>query len=314
MPLLQAEALKLSNYDMRRGVIEEIISTDELFQFLPFLRTEGKAYVYIREGSLATVQFIAPNVDIPESASSFQEVSVTLRILAGDVDVDNYLATAHGDLNDQKAIQIALKAKAMARTFSQYMITGDSSTVYNLAPLGGPPSITNIEFDGLDVLATGAMDYNIGTGNGDVLSFDVLDELLDKVLLGADVLMTGKRTLRDFMKLCRALSSVTPDYVKSPSGQNLLAYRGKPFILNDWVAENLTVGTATNQCSSIYAMRLNEGDGVHGLYTGDSAGFVVQEIGQLEKRDATRTRLKWYVALALKATHTLAIMRGLKKL
>jgi hypothetical protein len=311
MPLLEVEAKKLSNNDLIRGIVEEIIDTDELFNFLPFVKTEGKAYVYNREGTLASAQFIVPNVDVPESASTFTEVSVTLRIIAGDVDVDNFIATAYGDTNEQKPLQIALKAKAVARLFSEKLIKGDSSTAYNLSSLGGGSSVTSVEFDGLDVLCQSPYDYNIAS-NGDTVDFDALDELLDKVKLGAQALVMSQRTIRDFRKLCRGVSNVTPEYIKSPSGQNLLAYSGKPILRNDFIADNLTVGTATSVCSSIYAVRMNETDGVHGLYTGNSVGMEVIEIGQLEKRDATRTRIRWYTGLALKATHALAILRGIK--
>ena len=311
MPLLEVEAKKLSNTDLRRGIIEEIIDFDTVQQFLPYVRTEGKAFVYNREGTLATAQFVVPNIDIPESASTFVEVTATLRIIAGDVDVDNFINTTYSDLNPQKSIQIGLKAKAVARLFSQKMISGDSSTVYNFASLGGPVAATNVEFDGLDVLCQGAMDYDIDT-NGDVLSFDDIDILLDKVKLGCDGLMTSRRTMRDFRKLCRAVSSVTPEYIKAPGGQSVIAYDGKPILRNDFVSDTWVTGSSGAVCSSMYAFRFNEQDGVHGIYTGDAAGMQIIEIGQLEKRDATRTRIRWYVAMALKSTLSLAILRGIK--
>lgn len=311
MPLLEVEAKKLTNNDLVRGIVEEIIDYDEMFRFVPFVQTQGKAYVYIREGTLASAQFIVPNVDVPESASTFVEVSVTLRIIAGDVDVDNFIATAYGDLAAQKATQIALKAKAVARLWSEKFIRGNTATSYNLAPLGGGSAVTDVEFNGLDNLVSTSYNYNIA-GNGDVLSFDALDILLDRVKLGADVLMTSQRTIRDFMKMCRSVSNVTPEYVKSGSGRDILAYAGKPILRNDFVSDTQTVGSATAACSSIYAIRLNENDGVHGIYTGSSVGMQIQEIGQLEKRDATRTRIKWYTALAQKATHAMAILRGIK--
>jgi hypothetical protein len=226
------------------------------------------------------------------------------------VDVDSFIAATTSDTNDQKAIQIALKAKAVARLFSQKFILGDTATTYNLSSLGGGSSVANVEFSGLDVLASGAMDYDIAT-DGDTLDFNHMDVLLDKVKLGPDALVMSRRTIREFKAALRALSNVAPEFVRSGS-QNLLAYTGVPILLNDWVVDNLTVGSATSVCSSIYAMRMNLGDGLHGVYAGDSAGFVVQEIGQLESKDSTRTRIKWYCALALKSTQSLAIARGFK--
>lgn len=311
MPLLQAEALKLSNNDLIRGIVEEIIDVDDTFALLPFTHTQGKAYVYNRENVLADASFILPNLNVPESATSFTEVSVTLRILIGDVDVDNFINTAYSDTNSQKAVQVAHKAKAIARKFAKTFIEGDSATTFDLSALGGPASVANVEFDGIDKLCPAGQVVSNGT-NGAVLSFDKLDELIDTVKLGPDAFVMSRRTIRDFKKLLRSLTHVSPEYIQLSNGRQALAYAGIPILLNDFIKDDKTVGTAAGVCSTVYAARFNEADGVHGVYTGANAGFDVIEIGQLEGKDSTRTRVRWYCALALKATHALAKLVGVK--
>ena len=66
MPLLKTEAEKLSNNDLVAGVIEEIIDREDLFAVLPFVKTEGKAYVYNRENTVSEGAFIDPNEAITE--------------------------------------------------------------------------------------------------------------------------------------------------------------------------------------------------------------------------------------------------------
>ncbi len=310
MPLLRVESEKLSNNDLIRGVVEEIIDSDEVFQFLPFTRTEGKAYVYNRENQLASSQFITVNVDVPESASTFTEVSLTLRIIAGDVDVDNFLQETQGDTNDQKAIQIAMKAKSVARLFSDKFINGDESETYNLTSLGGGSSVDKIEFDGLDELCTIGQTLTKGT-DGAALSFDHIDELLDMVKLGPDALVMSRRTVRSYQKLLRALGGTQPAFVELDNGKRVMAYGATPILVNDFISDAQTVG-ASEDCSVIYALRMNEMDGVHGVYGGDEVGIRLVDIGQLQHRDATRTRLKWYVALALKSTKSLARLTGVR--
>lgn len=310
MPLLRVESEKLSNNDLIRGVVEEIIDTDDVFQFLPFTRTEGKAYVYNRENQLASSQFITVNVDVPESASTFTEVSLTLRIIAGDVDVDNFLNETQGDTNNQKAIQIAMKAKSVARLFADKFINGDESTTYNLTSLGGGAAVDNIEFDGLDELCVASQTLTKGT-DGAAFSFDHLDELLDMVRLGTDALVMSRRTIRSYQKLLRALGGTQPHFVQLDNGKRIMAYGDTPILLNDFISEAQTVGDSTD-CTTIYALRMNEMDGVHGVYGGDEIGIRMVDIGQLQHRDATRTRLKWYVALALKGTKSLARLTGVR--
>jgi hypothetical protein len=313
MPLLAVEAAKLSNNQLMRGVIEEVIDMDFLYRYLPFTRVEGKAHVYNRENALASAQFITVNVDVPESATTFTEVSVTLRIIAGDVDVDNFLQQVQSDHNDQKATQVAFKAKAVARLFSDKLVNGDASTAYNLSALGGGGSVTNVEFDGMDILTVGGQIVTNGT-NGGALSFDKLDELMDKVPLGIDAFVASRRTIRDYKKLMRALSNVSPEMVTVPgTAFTTVGYAGKPILLNDFISNAKTVGSSAD-CSTVYAARFNEDDGFFGLFNGDSAGWTIQEIGQLEKRDATRTRVKWYVAAGLRSTKSLAKMTGVRSI
>src|SRR5260370_11959173 len=127
MPLLQAEADKLSNNQLVAGVIEEIIEKDELCALLAVVGISGKADVYDRENTLPDADFLSPNDAVNESAGTFTEVVSKLRILAGDVDVDKFLQETESDTNDQRATQIGLKAKAVARKFTRTIAQGNST-------------------------------------------------------------------------------------------------------------------------------------------------------------------------------------------
>ena len=85
---------------------------------------------------------------------------------------------------------------------------------------------------------------------------------------------------------------------------------GVPILRNDHLPGNETQGSS-NVCCSIYAVRLNEIDGMHGLYGGASAGFRVEEIGTVQNKDAERIRVKWYCGSALKSTKSLARLKGI---
>ena len=53
--------------------------------------------------------------------------------------------------------------------------------------------------------------------------------------------------------------------------------------------------------------RFGEGDGLCGIQNG---GTQTEFWERLEEKDAQRTRIKWYCGLALKATKSLAAIRG----
>lgn len=300
MALLKVEAEKLSNNDLLRGVIEEVIDREDLFAVLPFVKTEGKAYVYNRENGVVEAEFLDPNDTVPEGAASFTEVMTKVRILAHDVDVDKFLAQTLDDVNDQVGIQLAAKAKGLARKFRKTLILGNNTTNAK-------------EFDGLEVLvaATGAT-QNIEVGaNGAALTLSMLDELLDAVPNGADVIMMRPGTIRAFRALLRQAGGTAPaELMLSDFGRPMLTHNGVPILENEFIPGDVAQGTATLTCS-IYALRLNETDGLHGLYAGPNAGMVVEPIGTVQNKDAWRYRVKWYAGLALKSTKSVARLVGI---
>jgi hypothetical protein len=85
-------------------------------------------------------------------------------------------------------------------------------------------------------------------------------------------------------------------------------YEGIPIVVDDFVPDNETLGTSGAVCSSIYALRFGLSTGLMGLEHG---GIGVETVGELETKDATRTRLKWYCELALMSDLGLARLQGI---
>ena len=306
MPLLRTESEKLSNNQLIAGVIDEIIDRDDLFSILPFAQVNGKAYVYNRENTLGGANWLDPNDTVQESAATFSEVVATLKILAGDVDIDKFLQATQSDTNNQMAIQIAKKAKAVAREFHKVLAQGNSTANAKT-------------FDGLSVLADqaqaaaatvgGQQVISAGT-NGNALTLTMLDELCDAVPNGADVIVMRRGTIRAYRALLRATYGTDAVMQQLENfGRPMLTHNGIPIIMNEFLAAGETMGSNANT-TSVYALRMNELDGLHGLYGGQNAGIVVENIGTVQNKDATRIRLKWYCGLALKSTRSIAALRG----
>lgn len=298
MPLLKAEAEKLSQNQVVQGIVEEIITVNEMFGLLPFVSVSGKAYLYKRENALPTVDFLDPNDTVNEDAGTFTEVVTKLRILIGDVDVDKFLAETMSDTEDQLGTQIGLKAKAMARKFQDTSVNGDN---------GAAPKT----FDGMKVLTAAGQTLAAGV-NGGALTLSQLDELCDAVPNRPDFLVMRSGTRRAYTALLRAAGGNTAAMIQHPNfGVPILAHNGTPIVVNDFMPGNETQGTAAGITCSVYAVRANELDGLHGLYGGGSAGIRVEDVGTVQNKDATRTRLKWYCGMALKSTKSLARLKGI---
>lgn len=290
MPLLRDEAAKLSQTDMVRGVIEEFIAKDDLFGILPFSPTEGKALVYHREKTLADGNWLDPNDTVNESASTFDEVTTQLRILIGDVDVDKFIQGTMSDLNDQKAIQIVSKLKGMRNQFRDALINGTQA---------------NKQFDGLSTLVAANQKID---AKDTAMSFSMFDELRDAVRLGADCIMMRSEHIRAYKAMLRLMGGNTGGLIQLPNfDRPILTHDGCPIIVNDFIKKT-AAGSA-----DIYAFHLDENTGLHGLFaSGLPAGFAIEDLGTVQNKDATRTRIKMYVGLALKATHALAKIGNVK--
>lgn len=297
MALLKAEAAKLSRNELVRGVIEEIITKDSVFNVLPFVPVNGKAYVYNRENTISEGDFLDPNDTVNEGAATFSEITTNLRILAGDVDVDKFLMETMGDTNDQLAVQIALKGKALARKFERTLAIGNSGTNAK-------------EFDGMAVLSTAGQTVTAGA-NGAAMTLGMLDQLIDLVPNGADALVMRSGTVRAFKDLLRTVGGGTDAAMLQLENfsRPMLTHNGIPILVNDFLPGNEVQGSSS-VCCSVYAVRLNELDGLHGIYGGPSAGIRVEEVGTVQNKDAWRVRLKWYCGLALKSTQSLARLKG----
>lgn len=306
MPLLREESEKLSNNQLISGVIDEIIDRDDLFSILPFARVNGKAYVYNREATLGGADWLDPNDEVKEQASTFEEVVAKLRILAGDVDIDKFLQATQSDHNDQMAVQIAKKAKGVGREFHKTLATGNAT-------------VNNKQFDGLPELirqanisakSKGGTQIVSAGENGNALTLTMLDELCDAIPNGADVIMMRRGTIRAYRALLRATYGTDAVMQQLQNfGRPMLTHNGIPIIMNEFLSGAETAGTNKATCS-VYALRLNELDGLHGLYGGESAGIVVENLGTVQNKDATRIRLKWYCGMALKSSRSIAALQG----
>ncbi|MDI6858283.1 MAG: phage major capsid protein [Dehalococcoidia bacterium] len=294
MALTLAEASKLSNDVLLTGVIETIIKDSPILQLLPFIEIVGNGLTYNRENAAASAAFYDVGDTWSESTPTFSQVTATLKIVGGDADIDNFLVATRSNLQDLEAAVVQLKAKAVQQKFEDTFINGDMS-------------VDAKAFDGIDKLCESGQTASMGA-NGATLTLAKLDELVDLIKGGKpDVLLMSKRTRRTLNNLARASGGFL-ETDRNEFGQMVQFYDGIPIGICDWISDAKTVGTS-NDCSTVYAVQLGEG-ALAGLTS--PGGLQVERVGSLETKDATRTRVKWYVSLALFNTLKLAKLIGVR--
>src|SRR5579884_1519876 len=292
MALTLLDAARLSRDLLFQGVIETVIEESPILQLLPFETIQGNSLKYTYEVAPGTASFYAVNAPWTEGTAELGTRTATLAILGGDVDVDNFLARTMSDVVDQRATQLALKAKAVQRAFERAFITGDAAV--------DPHS-----FDGLRKLIPASQTLDAGA-NGASLTLALLDQLVDLVRGGKpDLLLMSRRSRRKLKSLLQA----STHYVETGDqfGRRVMLYDGIPVVHSDFVPDDETLGSGT-ALSSIYALSFGFGDALGGLQNG---GIEVVDVGQLESKDAVRTRIRWYCGLALFRDNACARLRGI---
>ncbi len=294
MALTLAEAAKLSNDVLLQGVIETIIKDSPVLQRLPFIEIVGNGLTYNREDTAPSAGFFDVGDTWTESTPTFTQQTVTLKIMGGDADIDNFLIATRSNLQDLEAAVVQPKGKAVQQLFEQTFITGDATA--------DPKS-----FDGLDQLTDPTQELTMGVDGGS-LTLDKLDELIDTVQGGKpELILLSRRSRRILNKLARSAGSFL-ETDRDEFGQMLQFYDGIPIGVSDYISDAQTVGTSTD-CSTIYAFQTGEG-GLSGLTA--PGGLQVERVGSLETKDASRTRIKWYSSLALFNVIKLARLIGVR--
>ena len=278
MALTLSESAKLSNDMVQRGVIETILEESPVLQMLPFETVEGNSFKYNQELSPGAAQFYAVNAIWTEGTATFTQKTASLAILGGDADVDNFIQRVRSNIQDQRAVQTAMKAKSVARAFEDSFIYGDTAADPN-------------SFDGL--FKTVAAGQKVA---GDI-TLAKLDQTIDLILGGKPSLLLMSRRTRRRLKALLQASSHYVERGESSFGRQVMLYDGIPVEVSDFVVDTETATAKTGGAlSSLWAIQFSAADGVVGLQNG---GVEVVDLGQLESKDAQRVRIRWYVSIAV---------------
>jgi hypothetical protein len=302
MALTLLEAAKLVQDPLKRGVIEIFPRVSPVLERMPFFNVNGQAYKYNQEETLPGIAFRGINESYTESTGIVNPQVEALYVLGGISSVDRALVKTQGNVNNLRAVYDSMKAKAAALEYTKKFFKGDNSTDPN-------------EFDGLENRLTGDQVIDQGsTSGGDALTLDMIDELLDAVQGGADVLFMNKTLRRKVNSLVRSAGQAI-ETVSDVFGRQLMAYAGVPIAVIEedkdgnqilpFTEENPGGGTAAS--SSIYAVRFGVAEYISGLQAGD---MDVEDLGL--NRTMYETLIEWICGLGVFHPKAAARLQGIK--
>lgn len=303
MPMTLVEYAKqsLNGGDVLKSAIVEMFARQsDVAAAFPIETIPGGAVKYNREGALPGVAFRGVNESYTSSTGVINPMIDAVFIVGGDIDVDRFIVETQGP--QRRATEESMKVKAIADTFAQKIIKGDSSTEPR-------------EFDGLQTRLTGAQVIPAGTtSGGDAPSLAKLDETIDAVDDPTHIIMskTERRLLTAAARTTSVGGNIT--YEVGAFGKRVTVYNGLPILVTNagstdplgFTEANPGGGTAAS--TSIYVVSLRLGR-LNLIQNGD---ISVRDLGEIDSAPVFRTRMEWYAGLAAYHGRAAARYHGIK--
>lgn len=244
------------------------------------MQIAGNALTFNREVTLVDGQYVAADGTITDSSAlTNAKVTVSLQPYSGQSDIPNSQLRQQIGVNggnDLRAIHLASAAKGVARRFMQDMITG---------------TVDANGFDGLQtILASGGVfAAQVEDAADAAFSLALVDSAMSRMQVRPTYIMGNARAENAFRAAMRAAGGVTTVEL---NGQYFTSYDGIPFIRNDYISNDVDVGTAGNQ-TNIFFGTWGDGTLSSGAQALTTSGdlFTVEEFPALENKSATRVRV-----------------------
>jgi len=303
MALTLTEGNKYSTTTLKGYVIDRLGKEDPIVEVLPFEELLGNSLTYNTVTTRSGATFYSVGDTWVESTPSLTQATVTLKILGGDADIDNLLLRTRSNVIDLKGTIVDDKIKAVREKFLDTFYYGDSSS-------------NSKEFDGLHKLMTSTT-YNTvhaGTSTGTALSMTKLQQAIDLITGWKPTHLVMSKTMRRYINVY--LDSIGDKFTETRDnyGRMIEWFRGLRIVTSDHIVNTETAS------SGAYSAKTGGGNTTIFILTfapkaccgvQASEGVEVEDLGNLETKDARRFRIKWYCGLKLEDLRSCAKVDGI---
>lgn len=319
-----AEYEDLCTDALKKGIAKTILTESPWLQAMPFVPIASNSIKYKMEKEAAGADFYEVGETWIEGTPTWEDRYADLTILGGDADVDNF---AKAGMQIEASDIIALKAKAIADRFNACAVMGRTTavTTYSSSKIfkGIARLIAEAESDtttDLDGVNNAQVYANHATSA--VLTIDALDSLIALVKPKPTHLIMNTSMRNKLNSLARAAGS-NLTVANGQLGSIVEMYGTYPILIDDQIGRNINDGSssvltiasytpttaraATLSNSMIFAVKFGE-DGLCGITSASDGMLQTVDIGQLESKDAKRTRIKFYCGMALFNKRAAAVM------
>jgi len=322
MAVTLAQAGYLETDAMKKGIIQTIINESPFLRRLPFIGIQGNAYKYNLQSTAASSGWYTVGSTITESTPVWAQRSVELSELIVDADVDKFVAQVRSSEQDVKATVIEQASIDFKDEFELMAIQGYTTDAYDAYQMKGLmrllAEVESATTDDWDWSENAQICYPSATSGE--LTLGLMDELTDLIKPGKpDAYIMSRRMRRKLTTLARA-AGYNLEHHNDQLGFPVESYGGVEVLICDHILDIIPDGSSDEvdilamdqdktrasgyDNSVIFAVKWGE-RGICGIQNG---GIDVEPLGTLETKDATRTRIKWYVGMANFSKSSIAAM------
>jgi len=327
MAVTLTQASYLESDVLKKGIIDTIIYESPFIARLPFIEINGNAYAYNLETTAGGANWYDVGDTITEKTPVWAKRTVDLSELINDADVDSFIQQTRTNEQDVKVAVIEKASKAIANEFEKQAIWGQQSDEYSTKQMKGLIHlICEVESATQTAWDTSENTQICYPATAAALALVDLDELIDLIKPGKPDALIMNRRLRRKLKSLMMASGSTLRVAQDQFGKQISYYDQIPILICDWITDNIddsetTAGvtrgdqvtrsidydatrTTALDSSLIFAVKFGE-DGLCGI---QNKGIQVEDLGTLETKDATRTRIKWYCGMANFSKYSIAVL------
>ena len=323
MAVTLADYAKQSKDPLQKGFIMDLLRESDLMNVVPFDTVEGLQVEGTRWQTLPSVAFRKINAGYTEGTGTTEQIAETLTGLGGDVKIDRFLTGNSNVREDPLTTQMKMKAKAIAFKFNDAFFNGDTGTDPDSFDglkkrVANMPSRQTIDLsssgDSLKVLASAANENTF---------IDAFHKAV-KYCSGATHIFANETTYLGLGQVARRLNlyqtltdALGRTWNSISSGSNVL-----PIIdvglKSDKSTEIITntedPGDAGNDASSIYVVRMDTDDGLHGIQLQGHGPDVYDPLtgGEMESGPQYLRRIDWGVGLFNLSQYVIVRIKGFK--
>jgi len=304
MALTLTEGNKYSITSLEAQIIDRLTKDSLVLQKLPFREILGNSLTYDTIVTRSGADFYSVGDTWSEDTPTSTQDTVTLKILGGDADVDEFIVQTRSNILDVKAEALMDKAKAVQEKYLDTFYYGSTS--------GNAKS-----FKGLHGFMTSTT-YNTvhaSSSAGSDLSIKKVREAMDLISgFQPDVILMSKTLRRHMATYLDSVGSAFPTD-RGQYGKTIEYFNGVQIAVDDHIVNTETTSTAGvyssqtgSDTTSIFVVTFDP-QGACGVQK--SPGIQVKDLGDLETKDATRTRIKWYCGLMYQNLKSCAKVDGI---